>query len=181
MDKVHRAYARNSRDEARLIATGRVTKADIYREDRGAEQWSNWTMRKGERLGCVNGLLAFGTKRTVMMAALAKAEAGGFIIIDLEENLQSNKHAAKLLDLGLRRRHGEASMKPGQAESMQELSTAAKTKGRLPKRQAMIKWRKADLTAKQALRLMPGWTRATAYDQLGKRHVLPGRMQIEAE
>lgn len=163
-----------------MIAAG-VTKRDIYRDDRGAEQWGNWRMRKGERLGVVNGLLAFGTNRKAMMAALAKAEAGGFVIVDVEEHLRSDKHAAKLLDLGLRRRHGEASMKPGQAEAMQAASTAAKTKGRMPKREAMIKWRKADLTAKQALRLMPGWTRATAYDQLGKRHVLPGRMQTEAE
>ena len=176
MDAIHRGYARNSRDEKRLQAAG-VKK--IYREDRGAEQWGNWKMRKGERLGVVNGLLAFGTKRAAMMAGLAKVKSWGAIVVDVEEKLRSDRHSAELLDLGLRRRHGEAAMGPGQAEEMNKASVKARTKGRMPKHQAQIKWRRADLTAKQALRLMPGWTRATAYDQLGKRHVLPGRAQIE--
>src|ERR1017187_7545075 len=98
MDVIHRGYARNSRDEKRLQAAG-VKK--IYREDRGSEQWGNWKMRKGERLGVVNGLLAFATNRKGMMAALAKVESWGAIIVDVEAGLRSDKHSAKLLDLGL--------------------------------------------------------------------------------
>lgn len=175
MDFIHRGYARNSRDEKRLIAAG-VKK--IYREDRGAEQWGNWRMRKGERLGVVNGLLAFGTNRKAMMAALAKVKTWGAVIVDVEENLRSGRHSAELLDLGLRRRHGEASMKPGQAERMQEASTAAKTKGRMSQRKALKHWRNPDLNWKQAIRLMPGWSRSTAYDALGNRDVPTGRSQI---
>src|ERR1022692_4679876 len=121
MDKVHRALARNSRDEARLIAAG-VTKRDIYRDDRGAEQWGNWKMRKGERLGVVNGLLAFGTNRRAMMAALEKVASWGAVIVDVETGYRSDNGSAKLLDLGLAKRHGEQAMKPGQAESMNEAS-----------------------------------------------------------
>lgn len=179
MDTIHRGYARNSRDEKRLIAAG-VSVRRIYREDRGVEQWGNWKMRKGERLGVVNGLLAFGTNRKAMMKALAKVKSWGAIIVDVEENLRSGPHSAELLDLGLRRRHGEAAMKPGQAEKMQEASTAAKTKGRMTKHKALIPWRDPAIKNwKDALRKMPGWTRSTAYDQLGGRDVPSGRSQIE--
>lgn len=180
MDKVHRAFARNSRDEARIIATGRVAKGHIYREDRNKEQWGNWRMRKGERLGVVNGLLAFGTSRKAMMQALDVAEVGGFVIVDLETDFRSDKHAVKLLDLGLAKHHGERSMKPGQAESMNGASIEARTKGRMPSRSALVHWRNPSLTAKQAIRLMRGWTRPTAYNLLGNRGLPSGRSQIEA-
>jgi len=179
MDNIHRAYARNERDEKRLIAAG-VPARRIYRGDRGVEQWGNWTMRKGEVLGVVNGLLAFGTNRRAMMAALEKAEQGCFVIVDVETQLRSDKHSAKLLDLGLAKRHGEQAMKPGQAESMQEASVAARTKGRMPQRSALVHWRNPELKTKQALKLMRGWSRGIAYKVLGKRGVPSGRPQIEA-
>src|ERR1700675_1428147 len=112
-----RAYARNERDKRRLIAPG-FTKKSIYREDRGDEQFGKWKMRKGETLAVVNGLLAFGSNRKAMMAALDTVAEWGAVIVDVEEQFRSDKHAAKLLDLGLRKRHGEQAMKPGQAEAM---------------------------------------------------------------
>lgn len=171
-----RAYARNERDEKRLIATG-VPAKRIYRADRGDEAWGHWKMRKGELLGVVNGLLAFGNNRKAMMAALDTVEKWGAVIVDMEEipPLRSDKHAAKLLDLGLRKRHGESAMKPGQAEAMNEASVAARTAGRMPARQALVHWRNPALSAKQALRLMKGWSRGTAYKNLKTRGVPSGR------
>ena len=173
-----RAYARNERDEKRLLAAG-VPAKRIYREDRGAEQFGNWRLRKGELLGVVNGLLAFGTNRRAMMAALDKVEAWGAVIVDMETGLRSDKQSAKLLDLGLAKRHGEQAMKPGQAEAMNEASIAARTKGRLPQRSALVHWRNPELTAKQALKRMNGWSRGTAYAVLGKRGVPSGRPQTD--
>src|ERR1035437_4096653 len=90
-----RAYARNERDEKRLIAAG-VPAKRIYREDRGAEQWGNWTMRKGEFLGVVNGLLAFGTNRRAMMAALEKCQK--FLV--LAENCQADGELSRSATAG---------------------------------------------------------------------------------
>ncbi len=177
MDVIHRAYARNERDEKRLVAAGVPTKR-IYREDRGVEQWGNWKMRKGERLGVVNGLLAFGTNRRAMMAALDKVASWGAIIVDVETGYDSRNGSAKLLDLGLAKRHGEQAMKPGQAEAMNAASIAARTKGRMPMRSALVHWRNPELTAKQALKRMRGWSRGVAYKQLGKRQVPSGRPQV---
>ena len=87
---VTRGYARNERDERRLIAAG-VKK--IYREDRGVEQWGNWKLRKGETLGVVNGLLAFGTNRRAMMRALDKAAEWGAVIVDVETGYRSDTEA----------------------------------------------------------------------------------------
>ena len=147
----------------------------IYREDRGVEKFGNWKMRKGEFLGVVNGLLAFGHTRKAMMAALDAAEEWGAVIVDVESDLRSDKHGAKLLDLGLRKRHGEQSMAPGQAEAMQTASVAARLKGRLPQRQAQAFWRDPGLTTEQALAKMKKWTRRAAYDTFGKRGVPSGR------
>jgi len=177
---VTRAYARNSRDEKRLIAVG-IPASKIYREDRGNEQWGKWTMRKGETLGVVNGTLAFGTNRRAMLAALDEADRKGFVIIDVETGLRSDKNSAKILDLGLSKRHGELAMKPGQAEAMNEASIAARTKGRMPQRSALVHWRNPELTAKQALKRMKGWTRGVAYKVLGKRNVPSGRSQTEQQ
>lgn len=177
MDVIHRAFARNSKDEKWLIAAG-VPAGKIYREDRGSEQWGKWKMRKGENLGVVNGLLAFGTNRKEMMQALDLVASWGAIIVDVETGYKSNNGSAKLLDLGLAKRHGELAMKPGQAKAMNGASVEARTKGRMPKRSALIHWRNPELTAKQAIRLMRGWTRPTAYNQLGKRGVPSGRSQI---
>src|ERR1035437_1458769 len=175
---ITRGYARNERDEKRLIAAG-VKK--IYREDRGVEQWGNWKFRKGETLGVVNGLLAFGTNRRAMMKALDMAAAWGAGVVDVETGYRSDNGSAKLLDLGLAKRHGEMAMKPGQAEAMNEASIAARTKGRMPQRSALVHWRNPELTAKQALRRMKGWSRGTAYKVLGGRGVPSGRPQTDQQ
>lgn len=175
---ITRGYARNERDEKRLIAAG-VPKGRIYREDRGNEAWGNWKMRKGERLGVVNGLLAFGNNRYMMMRSLDIVLGWGAVIVDVETGYRSDNGSAKLLDLGLQKRHGETAMKPGQAEAMNEASVAARTRGRMPQRSALVHWRNPELTAKQALKRMRGWTRGTAYKVLKERGVPSGRPQTD--
>ncbi len=175
-----KGYARNAGDEKRLLAAGLPAK-DIYREDSGAEQWGNWRLRTGEELWIVNGLLSFVTNRRAMMKALDTVEAWGAVIVDAETGLRSDKNGAKLLDLGLRKRHGEMAMKPGQAEEMQEASVAARTKGRMPKRQALVLWRNPELKTAQAIKRMKGWSRGTAYRAFGKRGVPSGRPQTEEQ
>lgn len=172
----HRAYARNHRDEARLIRAG-VSPRRIYRADRESEAFGNWKMRKGETLGVVNGLLAFGTSRRAMMRALDTVASWGAVIVDVEAGFRSDNGSAKLLDLGLAKRHGELAMAPGQAERMNEASIAARTKGRMPQRQALVHWRNPELTAAQALKRMKGWSRGVAYLVLGPRNVPSGRPQ----
>ena len=68
------------------------------------------------------------------------------------------------------------------ARRMNKASIAARTKDRMPDTEAKVIWqdRKKYRHWKQAIRLMRGWTRPTAYNQLGKRGVPSGRSQIEA-
>jgi hypothetical protein len=171
---MQRGYARDARDEKRLVAAG-VPARSIYREDRGAEQWGKWKMRAGETLAIVDGLHAFGKTRKGMMAALDLVESWGAVIVDVESGLRSDKNSAKLLDLGLRKRHGELAMVPGQAESMQEASVLARLRGRMPFRSAKVRWMNPELTTKQALKQMRGWSQGTAYRAFGKRGTPPGR------
>jgi len=64
-----------------------------------------------------------------------------------------------------------------QAKRMNEASIAARTKGRMPQRQALVHWRNPELTAAQALKRMKGWSRGVAYKVLGQRNVPSGRPQ----
>ena len=175
---MQRGYARDAKDEKRLIAAG-VPARSIYREDRGAEQFGQWKMRTGETLAIVNGLHAFGETRKAMMAALDKVESWGAVIVDVETGLRSDKNSAKLLDLGIRKRNGGLSMKDGQAEEMQEASVRARLKGRMPIRSAKARWMNPELTTKQALKQMRGWSQGTAYRAFGKRGTPPGRPSVE--
>lgn len=176
--QMKRGYARNDRDEKRLIAAG-IPANNIYREDRGAEQWGNWKLSKGETLVVVNGLYAFGVTRKAMMAALYKVQEWDAVIEDADTGHRSDNGSASLLDLGLRRRHGELAMKDGQAEEMQEASVLARLKGRMPIRNAKKIWLDPELTTKQALRRMKGWSQGTAYRAFGKRGVPSGRPKLE--
>jgi hypothetical protein len=175
---MQRGYARNAKDEKRLIDAG-VPARSIYRQDRGAEQFGQWKMRKGETLAVVNGLYAFGVTRKAMMAALDQVQKWGAVIVDVETGHRSDNGSAKLLDLGLRRRHGELAMKDGQAEEMQEASVLARLKGRMPIRNAKVFWMNPELTTKQALHRMRGWSQGTAYRAFGKRSVPSGRPKLE--
>ncbi|MDE2100302.1 MAG: GIY-YIG nuclease family protein [Patescibacteria group bacterium] len=172
--RIVRGYARNEKDEKRLVAAG-LTKSSIYREDRG-ETLGKFRMRRGELLGVVNGLLAFGSARSAMIGAVKQMKEWGAAIIDAETGLRSDTDGAEMLDLGLTRFQGERSMVGSkQAAKMQAKSVESRTKGRMSAHEAELIWRNEVLKTHEALALMTKWTQASAYRVFGPRGVIAGR------
>jgi len=171
---MHRGYARNARDETKLLAFGLKPRA-IYVEGRCAETLSEIRMRPGELLATVGGLRALGNSRQTIIAALHRVHAADAAVLDIETSCRSDKRGAEMLHHALARIKGEATMANGQATEMQAKSVKARLKGRMPIREAMAYWRNPDLRNVDAIALMRGWSDGTAYKMLGKRGLPSGR------
>ena len=163
---IHRGYAANAADEKRLKALGIKT---IYRGDKG-ETLDRFRMRKGELLGVVNGLLAFGEARRLMVDAVKSIHSCGAAIIDAETGLRSDRDGVEMLAQALAPRRPSDAYREAQAKGV-----ANRVRGRMGKREALIIWRNPKLSVKEAIELLHKWTQATAYKQLGKRDVPAGR------
>jgi hypothetical protein len=163
---ISRGYARGAKDEARLRAAGVKT---IYRSDKG-EAPGKFKMRKGEYLGVVDGLRAFGEAKGTIIAAVELVHSWGATIIDAETKLCSRRDGAKMMGQALGPNRPSAEFKSMQAASVRE-----RVKGRMPKREALIIWRNPKLSVSEAIELMTKWKQATAYNVLGKRDVPAGR------
>lgn len=161
-----RGFASGPADEKKLRALGVKT---IYRSDKG-EGLGKFKMRKGERLGVVNGLRAFGEARWDMVAAVKSVHAWGATIIDAESGLRSDRDGVEMLHRALAPRRPSDTYRAAQAAGV-----ANRVKGRMPARQALIIWRDPRFSTEEAIDLMHKWSQATAYKQLGKRDVPAGR------
>lgn len=163
---IHRGYAANAADEKRLKTAGVKT---VYRGDKG-ETLERFRMRKGELLGVVNGLRAFGEARRNMVDAVKVVHGYGAAIVDVESGLRSDRDGVEMLSLALAPRRPSDNYRKAQAAGV-----ANRVKGRMGKREALIIWRNPAFSVKEAIELMHKWTQATAYKQLGKRDVPAGR------
>jgi hypothetical protein len=119
---ISRGYARHEKDELRLRAVGIKT---IYRGDRG-ETIDKFKMRRGELLGVINGLRAFGETRRDMVEAVKHIHAASAAIIDVESGNRSDRNGVELLNWAL----AKFIPTPEQARAMQEASMVARLKGR---------------------------------------------------
>lgn len=167
--KAVRGYARNEKDAVRLEASG-LTSRQIYRADNG-HALGKFKMRKGESLGVVDGLLAFGKGRRDMDAAVKLVHSWGATVLDVETGMNSRANGVEMMNLALN------PPKPS-PEYMAQLARdrfAKKRKGAMPIREATIVWRNPKLSVAEAIDLMHGWKAATAYKHLGKRDVPAGR------
>lgn len=170
-----RAYARHARDEARLIAAG-CAPASIYLEGRGHEGWGSWTLRPGETLGVVDGLRALGEGRRAIALAVGAVHGWGAVVVDAETGQRTDADGVEMLATALAAIHGERVMPDrARAVAMQANSVKARVRGRMPAREAVIIWRRPELTTGEAAALMTGWSVGTAYKQLGKRGLPGGR------
>jgi hypothetical protein len=168
-----RGYARNGRDEQRLIKAGLKAK-DIYVEGRGKEGFGNWRMRNGETLHVVEGLRALGNSRREIVDKFAMIRGWGATIEDAETGERASDDGVAMLDKALAKLKGERTI-AGRAEDMQAASVRARTKGRLEERKAQIIWQDARWTVGEAIARMPGWSLTTAYKAFGKRNLPIGR------
>jgi hypothetical protein len=170
---MNRGYARHGKDEQRLIAAG-LKPRQIYLEGRGNESWGKWQMRSGEEMGVVDGLRALGNSRSEIVDRVAQVHEWGAVVVDAETRKRSDRDGVEMLDEALARIKGERSI-GNRAKAMQEASVAARTKGRMPQREALKIWRDPALTSGEAIQRMAGWERGTAYKVLGKRGLPVGR------
>jgi hypothetical protein len=166
-----RCYAPNKDAYRRLLAAG-VPPAKIYDADKGQTP-DKFKMRKGEYLGVVGGLLAFGPGRRRIDAAVRKLHAEGAAVLDIESGLNSRDHGVRMMNDAL------DPPKPS-PEYMAELARQKaekrrKDNGVMGNREATIIWRNPKFSVAEAIDLMPGWRPATAYKVLGKRNVPAGR------
>jgi hypothetical protein len=163
---IARGFARHAKDEKRLRAAGVKT---IYRADKG-ELPGKFKMRKGELLGVVDGLLAFGERRSDWTEAEELVHSWGAAIFDIDSKLRSDLNGAKMFSRAL------TPPRPSdEYRAMQEAGLKVRIKGRMPEREAIIIWRNPRLSTAEAVALMKGWSQSTAYNHLHERNVPAGR------
>lgn len=166
--RAHRGYARNARDEAILISSG-LKAETIYLEGRGSETLGRIRMRAGELLATVHGLRALGDSQRDITVETRRLHEMGAAVLDIDTGHRSDRNGVDMLDAALRKLRAERVMPEGKAQMMQRKSVKARIGDRMPKREAMTHWRDPRLTTGEALLRMPGWTKRTAYHDLGPR------------
>lgn len=169
---IARYLARNGPDEKRLLATGAKI-GSICRADKG-EAPGKFGMRKGEYLGVVDGLRAFGETKAEMVAAVKLVHSWDATIKDAETGLCSRRDGAEMMAAAL------GPKRPSKAyKAMQERSVRSRIKGRMPMREAQAIWNRADLSIDEKLALMRGWSKFTTYKAFGKTGIVSGRRPRE--
>lgn len=170
-NRIAKAFAATQADEKAIRAHGyRGAIYCGYKGELPGKGKRQFKMRRGELLGVVRGYLAFGQARQDWTNAEELIHGWGAAILDLDSDLRSDRNGAKMFSRALN------PPRPSEAyKAMQEAGLKVRVKGRMPKREAMIKWRDPRLSTVEALALMPKWTQSTAYKELGPRGVPAGR------
>lgn len=172
--KAIRWYAPDEKAAKRLVALGAV-KAHIYHGWTKTEAWDRINMRRGETLGVVDGLRAFGKTKRPVKQAVAHFHEQGATILDIETGKDSRAHGIAMLD------EIEKPPKPSaeyMAQLQEEKREAWRQKhGVMPKEKAYIIWRHPVMSVAEKLDLMHGWTKDLAYREFketgrpaGRRH-----------
>jgi hypothetical protein len=168
--KPTRGYARNEKDQKRLETIGLLPR-QIYREDRG-EILGKFKMRKGEFLGVVDGLRVFGTTRRQIDKAIDLVQSWNAEVLDVETGLTTARDGVKMLTQAL----NPPKPTPEYMAQLRALGLDKRVKGRMPIKSAEIIWHGHPTWSNaEVLDLMPGWTRASAYNHFGPRKVIAGR------
>lgn len=135
---------------------------------------------RGEMLCIAGPLRILADNRKGIRAIVDLAHSKKRIILDITTGHRSDRDGIAMLDEGLRSVNRER-RNPKPAKAVEYGAQGGKEKGRLakgrrmPLKEAKRLWRSPDLTAEQALELMHGWSRETAYRYLGKRGRPRGR------
>jgi hypothetical protein len=174
--KPTRAYARDKKDVARLKAAG-LRDNQIYQLEK-KETPGVFTMRKGEFLGVVDGMLAFGRTRRQIEPVVSLIHSWGAFVLDVETGRNSQTQAVSMFNDALDPpKPSPEYMALKRAEKRAE---RRKSNGVMPERDAMVIWRNPKLSVVEALDLMDGWTKSLAYEVLGTRGVPAGRRRTQA-
>lgn len=135
----------------------------------------SWAMRKGEGLAVLRAA-DLGVDRWSIAEAVAWVQAQGAEVIELPAKRAAGDGVAMLHD-ALKYHHAAVrGMTPEEASAKAKARELAKRKDRMPKAQALKIWRASRYTKFQdALAKMPGWSKRTAYQELGPRNAGTGR------
>src|SRR5579859_6203841 len=95
--RITRGYGPDRKAVARLKAVGVRT---VYCGADG-EVPGKFRLRKGETLGVVDGLRAFGSQRKEMAAAVKLVHSWGATIVDADTGYNSREHGVEMLDAAL--------------------------------------------------------------------------------
>ncbi len=149
----------------RLVALG-APKGGIYQGWKG-ETPEKIRMRAGEFLGVVDGLRAFGGKRTIT-AAVKHIHKFGAAILDLDTGRDSKTNGLELRDeaTGPRR-------KLTMTEKLARADARRKANGQMLNRDAHDVWHGLGTVAQKVE--ATGWSRQALYDAFGKTHAPTGR------
>lgn len=166
-----RWFAPDEKSFKRLVALG-ARQNHIYRGWKGEEP-GRFQMRDGEYLGVVDGLLAFGPGRRRIDAAVKAVHEAGATVLDVETGRESRANGVQMLNEAL---DPPKPSKEYMAELARQRAVVARVaKGMMLERDAIVIWRNPKFSVPEALDLMHGWTRCTAYKVLGRRDVPAGR------
>jgi hypothetical protein len=176
--KIVRWYAPDKKALDRLVYLG-ANKDHIFHGWTKSEHWEQVKMRKGETLGVVDGLRAFGTTKRPVKAAVARFHGQGATIVDIESGKDSRTHGIEMLD------EIEKPAKPSAeylAQLQEERREAWRQKHRvMPKEKAYIRWKDPVMSVKEKLDLMFGWTKDMAYRAFGPTGRPAGRRHKKPE
>lgn len=162
---IARGFARHSGDENRLRQAGVKV---IYRADKG-EVLGKFKMRKGELLGTIGGLSAFGSAKRDWTRAEELVHSWGAAIVDIETGMRSDRNGAMMFDHALRPRRPSE-----EYAAMQAKSVEARIGDRMGKRKAAKIWFNQRLSTDEKVDLT-GWPISTLYRVFGKSGVPAGR------
>ena len=159
--RITRGYGPDRKAVARLKAVGVRT---VYCGADG-EVPGKFRLRKGETLGVVDGLRAFGSQRKEMAAAVKLVHSWGATIVDIDHGENSRDHALDMLDRALLSRP----LSPEKAAEMAKLSAKVRNKNKWPADRAERKWFDPAIKDPETFTALTGWPESTAYAKFGPR------------
>lgn len=163
-------YAQNDATRKKLEALGWPRKK-IY-EAKDGETWDKITLYKGEHLGILGGLKAFGGK-VAIKKALARFEKQEAVVVDLETHLNSKDHKIDMFEdaTGPRRMSAEFKRKMANTAAAKRRESAA---GMLDS-EIKIEWKKPGIMSADERAAFLNIPRSTLYKEFGVSGAASGR------
>lgn len=172
-----RGYVAKAADRAALASASGLPLRAIRCGETAGEGFPSpsWSLRKGEGLAVLRAA-DLGVDRWSIADAVAWVQSQGAEVIEVPTGRAAGDGVAMLHD-ALKYHHAAArGMTPEEARARAAARELAKRKDRIPKAQALKIWRSSRYTKFQdALAKMPGWSKRTAYGELGPRNAGTGR------
>lgn len=139
--------------------------------------------RAGDLLAMAKGARALGDSLAAISAGMNLIEAEGVAMIDPAEPAWRSDTAdiRKMVERALGILHGEPRIgdrATAMAVESAKVRRAKRDRRRLVKAEADTIWHRDDLSIRQKLALMRGWSRAVAFEELGRTGVPPGPKTI---